>query len=107
MATPVAESAGVPVQPLLLKNWKVKVPGKAEFPPDTLPLSCIVWPSGTEPPTASTLGPPTGSVAPLCSSVVTVGLTLFTAVKHSFVVTELTLGEYCALASGVYSTRKQ
>jgi hypothetical protein len=30
-----------------------------------------------------------------------------TAVKHSFVVTELTLGEYCAFASGVYSTRKQ
>ncbi len=29
------------------------------------------------------------------------------AVKHSLVVTELTLGEYCAFASGVYSARKQ
>ena len=29
------------------------------------------------------------------------------AVKHSFVVSELTPGEYGAFASGVYSTRKQ
>jgi hypothetical protein len=98
----VTVGSGHVVRPNQTENVTFPV-GVPELPV-TLTESWTCVPIGCEAP-AETAVPE--SVSPVWIAVVTVGLTLFTAVKHSFVVTELTLGEYSAFASGVYSARKQ